>query len=70
MHTLLVSATPEANLPQLSMTLVVNFATSTAGVIDAGGILPQVSTTLAVNLPPASMAPVANNRNNIRLLTP
>ncbi len=36
MHNLLVSATPEANLPQLSMTLVVNFATSTAGVIDTG----------------------------------
>ncbi len=48
MHNLLVSTTPEANLPQLSMTMMVNFATSTAGVIDTGGILPQVWTTLAV----------------------
>ncbi len=69
MQNLLVSATPEANLPQLSMTLVVNFATSTAGVIDTGSILPPVSMTFAVNLPPASMTPVANNGNNIRLLT-
>ncbi len=70
MPNLLVSTMPEANLPQLSMTLVVNFTSSTAGVIDTGGVLPQVSTTLAVNLPPASMAPVANNGNNIRLLSP
>ncbi len=31
---------------------------------------PPVSTTPAVNLSPVSMTPVANNGNNIRLLTP
>ena len=35
----------------------------------AGGKLPPVSTTPAANLPPVS-TPVANNGNNIRLLTP
>jgi hypothetical protein len=39
------------------MTLAANFATCTAGVVDAGGKLPLVSTTL-----------VAINGNNIRLL--
>ncbi len=36
-----------------------------AGVIDTTSNSPSVSTTPAVNLPP-----VANNGNNIRLLTP
>ncbi len=40
-----------------------------AGVNDAGGKLPPVSTTPAENLPPVSLTPVANNGNNIRLLT-
>ncbi len=39
------------------------------GVNDTGGKLLPVSTTLAANLPLVSMTPVANNRNNIRLLT-
>jgi hypothetical protein len=41
-----------------------------AGVNDAGGKLPPVSTISAANLPPVSLTPVANNGNNIRLLTP
>jgi hypothetical protein len=59
---------------------VANFATSFAGVVDTGGKfatdvndagdkLPPVSTTLAANLPLVSTTPVANNGNNIRLLT-
>jgi hypothetical protein len=57
-----------------------NFATSSAGVADTGrkfatgvndtgGKLPPVSTTPAAKLPPVSTPPVANNGNNIRLLT-
>ncbi len=44
------------------------FATSTAYVVDIGGKLPPVSTTLAVNLPAVLSTPVANNGNIIRLL--
>jgi hypothetical protein len=56
------------------------FVTGTAGVVDTGGkfatnvnntggeMLP-VSISPTVNLPPVSMTPVANNGNNIRLLT-
>jgi hypothetical protein len=62
-------------------TTAANFATGTACVVDTNGKfatvvndtsgnLPLVSTTLAVNLPPGSMTPVANNWNYIRLLTP
>ncbi len=36
------------------MTLLENYATGTAGVVDTGGKLPPVSTTLAVNLSPVS----------------
>jgi hypothetical protein len=32
--------------------------------------MPQVSMTPAVNLPPVSTTPMANNGNNIRLLIP
>jgi hypothetical protein len=32
--------------------------------------VPLVLTTPAANLPPESLTPVANNGNNIRLLTP
>jgi hypothetical protein len=39
-------------------------------VNDTGGKLPPVSTTPAVNLPLVSTTPVANNWNNIRMLTP
>jgi hypothetical protein len=39
------------------------------GVNDAGGKLPTVSTTPETNLPPVSTTPVANNGNNIGLLT-
>jgi hypothetical protein len=49
----LVSTTPVANLPPVSMTPAVH--------------LSPVSS--AVNLPPVSLTPVANNGNNIRLLT-
>jgi hypothetical protein len=41
-----------------------------AGVNDAGGKLPPVSTTPAANLPPVSTTPVANNGINIRLQLP
>jgi hypothetical protein len=43
-----------------------------AGVIDTTSNSPSVSTTPAVNLPPVLKPPppVANNGNNIRLLTP
>jgi hypothetical protein len=70
-----------ANLPPVSTTPAENFATGTAGVIytggkfftsvnDTGGNLPLVSMTLKVNLPPVSTTPMANNWNNITLLTP
>ncbi len=76
-----VSTIPAANLPPVSVTLVANFATSFASVVDTGGKfatgvndtggnLPPVSKTPAANLPPVSMTPVANNGNNIRLLRP
>jgi hypothetical protein len=56
------------------------FATGITGVVDTGGKfatcvnvtsgkLPQVSTTLAISLPPVSTTMVANNGNNITLLT-
>jgi hypothetical protein len=43
-----------------------------ASVIDTAANSPPVSKTPAVNLPPVLMPPplVANNGNNIRLLTP
>ncbi len=41
-----------------------------AGGNDAGGKLSLVLTTLAANLPPVSLTPVANNGNNIKLQTP
>ncbi len=41
-----------------------------AGGNDTGGNLPPVLTTLAINLPPVSLTPVANNGNNIMLLRP
>jgi hypothetical protein len=46
------------------------FATGTAGVNDTGGKLPSVSMTPAKNLPLVSTTQVANNGNNIGLLTP
>jgi hypothetical protein len=76
-----VSTTPAANFAT-SFPCVVDtggkFATGVnntggkfaSGVNDAGGKLPPVSTTPAANLPPVSLTPVANNGNNIRLLTP
>jgi hypothetical protein len=71
--------------PPVSTTLMANFATSTAGVVDNGvndasGKLPLVSTTPAANLPPVSTTPevlvakfsagVVNNGNYISLLKP
>jgi hypothetical protein len=44
--------------PLVSTTPVANFATGTAGVVDTGS-----------KLPPVSMISVANNGNNIILLT-
>ncbi len=40
------------------------------GVNATGGKLPPESTTPAVNLPQVPMTMIANNGNNIRLLTP
>ncbi len=50
---------PVANLPPVSTTTAANFATSFTSVVDTGGKLPAVSTTL-----------VANNEINIRLQIP
>jgi hypothetical protein len=63
------------------MTLAANFATSSPCVVDTGGKFANgVNDTggkfaAGVNdaggkLPPVSTTPAANNRNNIRLLTP
>ncbi len=76
-----VSTTPAANFATSSPCVVDTggkFATGVndtvgkfaAGVNHAGGKLPPVSTTPAANLPLVSLIPVANNGNNIRLLTP
>jgi hypothetical protein len=70
-----------ANLTLLSTTPALNFATGTAGYVDTSGKfsagvncrwcqLPPVSLTPVVNLPLVSTTLVANNWNNIRLLTP
>jgi hypothetical protein len=70
-----VSTTPAANFAT-NFTSVVDtggkLATGVndAGVNDAGGNLPPVSTTPAENLPPVSTTPVANNGINIRLQIP
>ncbi len=66
-----VSTTPVANLPPVSTTPTpaANFATSIAGVVDTGGNLPPVSMIPSANWPPVPTTPVANNGNNIRLLT-
>ncbi len=76
-----VSTTPAANFATSSPCVVDTggkFATGVndtgdkfaAGANDAGGKLPLVSTIPAANVPPASLKPVANNGNNIRLQTP
>jgi hypothetical protein len=49
---------------------VTNLSPVSTGVNYIGGKLPQVSMTPTVNLLPVSTPPVANTRNNIRLLTP
>jgi hypothetical protein len=59
-----VSTTLVANLQPVSTTPAENFYTGTDGFV---GKLPPLSTTPAVNLP---LTPVANNGNNIRLITP
>jgi hypothetical protein len=77
----LVSTTPAANFANSSPCVVDTggkFATGVndtgakfvAGVNDAGGNLPPVSTTPAAKFPPVSLTPMANNGNNITLLTP
>jgi hypothetical protein len=55
-----VSITPAANLPPVPSICV----------IDTSGKLPPVPTTLVLNLPLVSTPPVANDGNNIGLLTP
>jgi hypothetical protein len=60
--------TPVANLPPVST--IPTGGKFAAGVNDAGGKLPPVSTTPVASLPPVLMTPVANNGNNIRLQTP
>jgi hypothetical protein len=51
--------------PPVPLVLLKPVANLATGVNDAGGKSPPVSMTPAANLPP-----VANNGNNIRLLTP
>ncbi len=63
-----VSTTPAANLP-LVATIPVTTLPPVSCVNNTGGKLPPVSTTPASNWPQVSMTPVANNGNNIRLLT-
>jgi hypothetical protein len=52
------------------MTLVENFATSTAGVVDTAGKFATCVIDTSCKLPQVSTTPVANNGNNIRLVTP
>jgi hypothetical protein len=54
-------------LPPVS--LVVDTSRKFEAGINTGGNFPRVSTTPAANLPPVSMTSVANNANNIRLLS-
>jgi hypothetical protein len=67
----ILSMTPVANLPPVSVTSAANFYTIFASVVDtsgkfatgvndAGGKLPPVSATPAANLPPVSTTPTAN----------
>jgi hypothetical protein len=75
-----VSTTPVANFATSSAGVVNTGGKFVTGVNDtggkfvtnvnsAGGKLPPVSTTPEANLPPVSTTHVANNGNNIRLLT-
>jgi hypothetical protein len=75
-----VLTTPVANLPWVSTIPVVNFGTAgavdaskkfTTGVNNTGGKLPLESTTPAAIFATGVHAttPVANNRNNIRVIT-
>jgi hypothetical protein len=75
-----VSTTPVANLPPVSATPVANFSTIfasvvdtsgkfAAGVNDTGGKFATGVNDAGGKFPPVSMTPVANNGNNIRLLT-
>ncbi len=65
----MVPTTPAANFASSVAAVVDTGGKFATGVNDAGGKLPPVSTTVAANLPLVSMTPVANNGNNIRLLT-
>ena len=75
-----VSTTPAANFATIFPCVVDTggkFATGVndtggkfvTGVNGAGGKLPPVSATPEANLPPVSTTHLANNGNNIRLLT-
>ncbi len=52
---LTVSTIPEANFATSTAVVVNTGGKFATGVIDANEKLPQVSTTLAVNMPPVSM---------------
>jgi hypothetical protein len=65
----MVSTTPTANFATSSTGVVDTGGKFATGVNEAGGKLPPVSTTAAANSALVSMTQVANNRNNIRLLT-
>ncbi len=58
------------NLPPVSTIPAVNLPPVPLVSLIPGPNLPPVSTKLAVNLLLVSMTAVANNGNNIRLLTP
>jgi hypothetical protein len=55
--------------PPVSTTSAAYFATSSAGIVDTGGKFATGVKDTGGNLPPLSTTPVANNGNNIRLLT-
>jgi hypothetical protein len=68
----LVSMTQVENLPPLSMTLATNFATGTSVVNDTAGEFANGVNVTGIKFASCvnDTAPVANNGNNIRLLTP
>ncbi len=61
--------TPLANLLPVSMTPAANFATGTAGVVDTCGKFATDVNDTGSKFDTVSTTLVANNGNNIRLLT-
>ncbi len=57
-------------MPPISKKLAANFPTCTAGDVNTGGKFAAGVNHTGGKLPPVSITPVANNENNIRILTP